>query len=602
MPVLRMPQDNSLAETLGGLGQSLSNMWNPKTQMEAYLARQRLAMEQEQLALLRKKEEARQLALRHFSFLSRENQGVIEGMIYSDQPMDQVLMTGARLSNKGKMLDGAPADQRIAAWNEMYPGQPWKGPGAPIFGRKDQIEEDQRAATAKGMETSATETAKFRAQDQHMREIYGGDYPKPGDTSPDAQEKRARAWTFLNPNTPVPNNGIVPDGSPEVARLIAQRNAEAAFNTEAAKGAGTAAIAGNPLDKPAANAWRPGDPVPLAGGGSITTAAPPAATPTGPKAKYSDYADPNRPYAVTPAMESVVNGMRVTGPQPGAVEGAKAQTDKNLEILLQARDDGMQATNLLPKLRQVHDLASMLDSAGPGGQFDLAIQKKIKDTFGVSITNTSQIYQAIDQLLKQQIPDLRKQAGFQRLAGVDLPYLTATIGAADLPTPVLMNILANEQAMAELAVKRKDNALRTLGYDRTQEPLYMPDYQTSDTGLTSEITGRVQQLRDAYHAVGTTPAQQKTSMPTRPGATTFDVPVPAGDKYGTNQPAATGPGLIAKPAETPQPAPQAAEQPPPGSFYRPTVDPLTGKPGFMLITPTPAAPTPVSPAPGGGNP
>ena len=49
MPVLRMPQDNTLAETLGNLGQALSSNFDPLNRLRGYDIQQQMWLRQQQV-------------------------------------------------------------------------------------------------------------------------------------------------------------------------------------------------------------------------------------------------------------------------------------------------------------------------------------------------------------------------------------------------------------------------------------------------------------------------------------------------------------------------------------------------------------------------
>jgi hypothetical protein len=139
-----------------------------------------------------------------------------------------------------------------------------------------------------------------------------------------------------------------------------------------------------------------------------------------------------------------------------------------------------------------------------------------------------------------------------------------------------MNIISNEQAIAELARKRKANAERGLGLDPVNGPLYMPDYETADKTLTDELGTRITELRNLYGATGTKPKATSTPFPQQ----------------------------TPQPQPAPQPGEAQAAPPPaagPAPVYKVVTDPNTGKTSFVLAPPdepiaAPPAPVPV-PAP-----
>jgi hypothetical protein len=572
-----MPQDNSLAETLGGLGQSLTNMWNPKTRMEAFMLQQRLAMEQEQMRILQQKQAAREAAARHFSFLSPSDQAVIEGMIYNDAPMDQVLATGARLANKNKNLDGAPADVRIRAWNEMYPGQPWKEAGAPIFGPKDQAEEAARVVTAKGAETTATETAKFKAQDEHMRSIYGAaGYPAPGDTSPEALAKRMEAFRYVYPNTQPPD--IIPTGHPAVTALIASNAATAeALKTKKQKEA-ELEVSGRP-----------------AGAGVIGGAGGAGETPG--KAEYMPM-DPEKPYGVPrPMLRYGSSGTPIRGLLPNEAETWDKEDTRRAEELRTIHSQGQAGIQMQGTITRLRELDNKLAQLGYDTPEKRAILRKEMEVSGMVPNEAAQALKAKDLLINQEIPALRQQLGNIRMAGPEFIAIYKMIGDGTLPPEVGNDIYAGQQALAELADQRRTLAARALGWDKTQPPLSYTEYQQIDQKLTSQINARTQELLNQWHAISASHPQEAakalaeaqaaetdavTRATTAAGLPASKAPTPAAPVEPAKPPVAPPPvtpppalkpaePVVAKPPETAEPpVVKPAETPPPAPVPVPT--------------------------------
>src|SRR5215472_11982291 len=67
MPVLRLPQDNTLSETLSGLAGSVANAFNPKTQAEAYLLQRQIWLRDLELRQQQLKMQAQQQATQAYS-------------------------------------------------------------------------------------------------------------------------------------------------------------------------------------------------------------------------------------------------------------------------------------------------------------------------------------------------------------------------------------------------------------------------------------------------------------------------------------------------------------------------------------------------------
>jgi hypothetical protein len=137
VPVLRLQQDNSLAETLGNLGQSLANNFNPLSRLQAYQIQQRVWLEQEQLREQQRQNAARQAAIGQWGHIvPADKLPQIANMIYQNAPYDQVAKAAAQLS--GNLVDD-PSPAGLAKnirYIEQITGKPYdyQSLGPPVAG------------------------------------------------------------------------------------------------------------------------------------------------------------------------------------------------------------------------------------------------------------------------------------------------------------------------------------------------------------------------------------------------------------------------------------------------------------------------------------
>jgi hypothetical protein len=129
----------------------------------------------------------------------------------------------------------------------------------------------------------------------------------------------------------------------------------------------------------------------------------------------------------------------------------------------------------------------------------------------------------MDQILNTEIPDLRKASGIQRLAGPEIQAVGKQIGSATLPPDVLNNIIANEEAVADVQIARRGNAQKAIGLG--DQPMSFTDYTNADNELNNSLKQRADALRTQYGAIGTE-AQQPApvAQPAAPlgGSTVLD--------------------------------------------------------------------------------
>ena len=119
-----MPQDNTLAETLGNLGNSIGNAFDPLKRLQAYQIQQRIALEQQQIIQAQRENAAKQSAINQWGHIVPSDKlPQIANMIYQGAPYDQVARAAAQLS--GNLVDDPDAMQQNIRYIEQLTGKPY---------------------------------------------------------------------------------------------------------------------------------------------------------------------------------------------------------------------------------------------------------------------------------------------------------------------------------------------------------------------------------------------------------------------------------------------------------------------------------------------
>ena len=119
-----MPQDNTLAETLGNLGNSIGNAFDPLKRLQAYQIQQRIALEQQQIIQAQRENAAKQSAINQWGHIVPSDKlPQIANMIYQGAPYDQVARAAAQLS--GNLVDDPNAMQQNIRYIEQLTGKPY---------------------------------------------------------------------------------------------------------------------------------------------------------------------------------------------------------------------------------------------------------------------------------------------------------------------------------------------------------------------------------------------------------------------------------------------------------------------------------------------
>ena len=108
-------------------------------------------------------------------------------------------------------------------------------------------------------------------------------------------------------------------------------------------------------------------------------------------------------------------------------------------------------------------------------------------------------------LFNAQIPQLRKDMGVKFEAGPELSAQGKMIGDPSLPYEVLMGIFGRQAAIAQLAIDRRDLALRA-SMPNHPNPLSRADYLNQDAQTVNNISAKMKEQIEQYG--GYTPRTQ----------------------------------------------------------------------------------------------
>jgi hypothetical protein len=188
-------------------------------------------------------------------------------------------------------------------------------------------------------------------------------------------------------------------------------------------------------------------------------------------------------------------------------------------------------------------------------------------------------------LINNEIPEMRKEAGIQRLAGPEINVLSKILGDATLPSSIVNRALANVDTAADYLIARRNLANQALSQDPSVG-MTMDKFRSGDQDL---LNGYYQTLQDnlkKYPTIGvpTTFNSPQSTAVAPPGMTSaesgFDPNTNVNPTPDTNAPPSTNaPPLTNAPGGN---TPPSSPAPPPVQIYR--ADP--SNPGhFVVVTP-----------------
>jgi len=285
MPVLRMPTDTTLGDTLGNLGRSLTENFNPLNQLRAYDIQQQMWMRQQQLLQMQRENQARQAAIQQWgNLVPPDKLPQIALMIYQNAPYEQVARAAAEAS--GQLIDKTdPASiQKNIAFMEHVTGKPWTDPYPPYAGEVTGAYIRDLQAKQAGAVAGAQEGGKISATRAANAPLVSGYID---DTTPEATANNIKIWNTLNP-TAQWDKPYPPPVTPKTVQAMADFQVNQAGRTKASEDIGSQtaiqSLVSQYKDDPSQDAWNrmiysainkgaqfePGMPVPV---GPNTTAA-----------------------------------------------------------------------------------------------------------------------------------------------------------------------------------------------------------------------------------------------------------------------------------------------------------------------------------------
>ena len=535
MPVLRMPADNSLGETLGNLGQSLANNFNPLKQMQAYELQRRMWMQDEQLRQEQRKNAATQAAIGQYAHIvPSEFMPEIANMIYQNAPADQILRRVALRS--GRLIDATDDEslrKNIEFMRQIDPNYSYSKDGPPVGGAATakafddwKVNEAGRAAGATALGTKTGEQAAADA-------AFAGAID---DTTPEATANNIR---IIEKVTGKPwDQPYPPPITPKTVKAADDWKVANAGALKKSEAEGT-----NLGD----NATKPRDL-------SKPTLMPPAG---GFKTDGADVSvpGPTSTAAPVPVTRSTPAGT-IVGQSPAEATAAAGVDKQARDMLQEAVDSGVSARKLKIITARLNTLADVAANSGAGQITGWGAQQLAN--LGLHFTTKQEVLAEMKSLFNAQIPELRKEMGVKFEAGPELSAQAKMVGTSDLPPAVVKAITARQDALADLALQRRDLAQRTLGQN-PENPLTLPDYYKEENKVYEQLPQHTQELLKIYGANAVPqPPVQSTTPPPAPGPL---------DALGNVFRSLFGGGQ--------QPAPQPTpEQPNPRAVYRGPDQPL----------------------------
>ena len=250
MPVLRMPADTSLGDTLGSLGRSFSENFNPLNQLRAYDIQQQMWMRQQQLLQLQRENQARQAAIQQWgNLVPADKLPQIALMIYQNAPYDQVARAAAEAS--GQLIDKTDPEsiQKNIAFMEHVTGKAWTDPYPPYAGEVTGAYIRQKQAEQAGAVSGAQETARLGAETSR-RAGFSSRYI-------DADTPEARASnlkTYIEEFGKAPDDGLTPPVTPIMQQIhdaeLEVRNTQMKYGDVMGSSQAKAALATQLVDDP----------------------------------------------------------------------------------------------------------------------------------------------------------------------------------------------------------------------------------------------------------------------------------------------------------------------------------------------------------------
>ena len=539
MPVLRQAPDNTLAETLGNLGNSLSTAFNPLNQIRANNMVSEMQQRQwemtHQQTLDAANRNAADVFVRTFDGLLppgvvasegariRAGQGNIEGAVNAAK----ALGTWQGNQAAAKMID---ADPEMAGWDaadrESVKARVLNGESlisAKQAHATQKQEELKLSTTQGGVASSATPLGKEAAaigQPKTASELDAAARVSAAANGidPDAPDAKAKI-DKLNADNLAAGYGRPPLGTALQPSLQPSADADAAARAaETKRQEGVAKVETEGL-APTGNIFT--GPLPGQPGNQI-------GKPYNPNAKAPAQPDvalatPDQPSATPVPVITRKDGVTIVGETPNAAT-QRGDIDKgNRAGYQEAIDGGNAAIKMKTLLDRLNVLADLADTGVGVGQLPAWVSGWLAEK-GIIASDKAAIRKEMASLFKAQIPELRKDMGVKFEAGPELSAQGQMIGDPNLSLQVLKGIFARQMAVAQLGIQRRELAMRAF-YPGQDQPLSRADYLREDAKVYESLGNLMSQnLKDAG-AYGSNP------VPAQPDLFYFDkdgnrVPLP----------------------------------------------------------------------------
>ena len=469
MPILRMPQDDTLGSTLGNLGQALANNLNPMNQLRGQELLQQMQQQRFDLQRQQQIDAANANAATVYqnanphglsdADLAATVAGIRNGTYNPTQTMDAIKAAGGYAANS------AAADQLDAIHPEWTPAQRQSARGDILSGRKNlsEVETDfanAGIATAKtGAALGAGDAAASAASQPGMTPEASALARSQALTDPNAAEKliagqRARVAASTMPAT-------TSQFSPDVSTLNTDQGIAGVSQTLPAQlqpqklstdlSADVAKRSMGPMSPEQVIRGGTWDPMT----GAFTPAAP--ATPNAPPTPPTP--GPVGTTTVAPAPPDTA----ATAATTSAQTSSKAATEFASAQLQEGVSDGLAGRKVMSDIKQLRRLGDLIDNDGMMTNAQNEIASRAYNELGLTLTPGQTAREVFDTYKAALMANWRKDEGIQRLALPEIQLGNISLPSARMSHDALNQALDAFQARAALGVKVGEAATKYWG-------------------------------------------------------------------------------------------------------------------------------------------
>jgi hypothetical protein len=426
VPVLRMPQDDSIGNVLGNLGTTLSTALNPMNQLRAQDIQQQIQQRNFEVNKARALDAANANAATVYGNANPHNLSpadlevakaqIRNGTYNASQTIDALKAAGTYASAQAA---AGLIDANYPQWSEAERAS---AKSDILSGRKNlsEILTDRANAGINTNKANATIDATGAARDATTgpnaalaaEAAASGDAPAAGKLI--AQGNEMTAPVISGPLT-----------SPSVQTQIDQRRTQQAI-------AGTTPPAGQPVSAGLVPAQTAAD---VAKKTIEAQAAPRSPDQVVPTVAPTDVTT-GQPVNVAPGAPPPpgVVSQQGSGPDTAAITAsatAKTAADTGTKFraddLTSDMESGRKANDMLRTVALMRMLAGEIDNDTPVGQLASGIANRIKDQFGITLNPSQSARNAFEQIGNQLISETRKDDGVLRVAGPELSFFGKTL-------------------------------------------------------------------------------------------------------------------------------------------------------------------------------